>query len=66
MNNDPLKRRMFAQQMMNQHNRANEPMGILASSPQLMNAAQGFKDGGEVKGYKAGCLLYTSPSPRDS
>ena len=45
---------MFAQQLMNRHNMANEPMGILASSPQLMNAAQGFKDGGEVKGYKAG------------
>jgi len=54
MNNDPLKRRMFAQQMMNQHNRANEPMGILASSPQLMNAAQGLANGGMVKGYKLG------------
>ena len=39
---------MFAQQLMNRHNMANQPMGILASSPQLMNAAQGFKDGGQV------------------
>ena len=46
MNNNPLQRRMFAQQLMNRHNMANQPMGILASSPQLMNAAQGFKDGG--------------------
>jgi len=58
MNNDPLKRRMFAQQMMNQHNRANEPMGILASSPQLMNAAQGLANGGMVKGYKLGGSSY--------
>ena len=48
MNNNPLQRRMFAQQLMNRHNMANQPMGILASSPQLMNAAQGFKDGGQV------------------
>ena len=52
--NDPLQRRMFAQQIMAQHARANQPMGILASSPQLMGAVQGFKDGGEVKGYEAG------------
>ena len=45
---------MFAQQLMNRHNMANQPMGILASSPQLMNAAQGFKDGGAVKGYNLG------------
>tara|TARA_R100001510_G_C7650280_1_gene207790 strand:+ start:289 stop:2013 length:1725 start_codon:yes stop_codon:yes gene_type:complete len=45
---------MFAQQIMAQHARANQPMGILASSPQLMGAVQGFKDGGEVKGYKYG------------
>ena len=56
MNNDPLQRRMFAQQIMAQHARANQPMGILASSPQLMGAVQGFKDGGEVKGYQAGGL----------
>ena len=54
MNNDPLQRRMFAQQIINQHTRANQPMGILASSPQLMGAVQGFKDGGAVKGYQAG------------
>ena len=54
MNNNPLQRRMFAQQLMNRHNMANQPMGILASSPQLMNAAQGFKDGGAVKGYNLG------------
>ena len=45
---------MFAQQIMAQHARANQPMGILASSPQLMSAVQGFKDGGAVKGYQAG------------
>ncbi len=54
MNNDPLQRRMFAQQMINQHAKANQPMGILASSPQLMGAVQGFKDGGAVKGYENG------------
>jgi len=54
MNSDPLQRRMFAQQIMAQHARANQPMGILASSPQLMGAVQGFKDGGAVKGYEAG------------
>ena len=45
---------MFAQQIMAQHARANQPMGILASSPQLMGAVQRFKDGGEVKGYENG------------
>jgi len=54
MNNNPLQRRMFAQQLMNRHNMANEPMGILASSPQLMNAAQGLANGGMVKGYNRG------------
>jgi len=49
MMDDPLKRRMFAQPV-----RANQPMGILASSPQLMNTVQGYANGGEVKGYKAG------------
>ena len=47
---------MFAQQIMAQHARANQPMGILASSPQLMGAVQGFKDGGAVKGYNFGGL----------
>jgi len=54
MNSDPLQRRMFAQQILARHARANQPMGILASSPQLMGAVQGFKDGGAVKGYEAG------------
>ena len=54
MINDPLQRRMFAQQVMAQHARANQPMGILASSPQLMNSVQGFANGGEVKGYEKG------------
>ena len=54
MNSDPLQRRMFAQQILAQHARANQPMGILASSPQLMGAVQGFKDGGAVKGYNLG------------
>jgi len=57
MNNDPLQRRMFTQQMLAQHSRANQPMGILASSPQLMNAAQGFKDGGQVVTAKDGKFL---------
>ena len=48
---NPLKRRMFAQPV-----RANQPMGILASSPQLMNAVQGYANGGAVKGYQAGGL----------
>ena len=59
MNNDPLQRRMFAQQIMAQHARANQPMGILASSPQLMGAVQGFKDGGAVKGYNVGGLGFS-------
>ena len=54
MNNDPLQRRMFAQQILAQHARANQPMGILASSPQLMGAVQGFKDGGQVVKAKDG------------
>mgnify|MGYP003144654729 CR=1 FL=1 len=36
--------------------RNQQPAGILNSSPQLMNAAQGFKDGGMVKGYEFGGL----------
>lgn len=51
---DPLKRKMFAQQITNQYNQARQPMGILASSPQLMNAVQGYANGGAVKGYKVG------------
>lgn len=54
MNSDPLQRRMFAQQILAQHARANQPMGILASSPQLMGAVQGYANGGAVKGYQAG------------
>jgi len=49
MMDDPLKRRMFAQPV-----RANQPMGILASSPQLMNTVQGYANGGAVKGYENG------------
>jgi len=49
MMDDPLKRRMFAQPV-----RANQPMGILASSPQLMGAVQGYANGGAVKGYANG------------
>ena len=51
---------MFAQQIMAQHARANQPMGILASSPQLMGAVQGFKDGGQVVTAKNG--KYVPPS----
>tara|TARA_E500000318_G_scaffold31515_1_gene31260 strand:+ start:514 stop:2358 length:1845 start_codon:yes stop_codon:yes gene_type:complete len=67
MNSDPLQRRMFAQQMINQHAKANQPMGILASSPQLMGAVQGFKDGGVVKGYKVGGFenIY-NPNPSEN
>jgi hypothetical protein len=67
MNSDPLQRRMFAQQMINQHAKANQPMGILASSPQLMGAVQGFKDGGAVKGYKVGGFenIY-NPNPSEN
>ena len=49
MMDDPLKRRMFAQPV-----RANQPMGILASSPQLMNTVQGYANGGAVQGYNLG------------
>tara|TARA_R100001463_G_scaffold85061_1_gene139887 strand:- start:5203 stop:7023 length:1821 start_codon:yes stop_codon:yes gene_type:complete len=67
MNSDPLQRRMFAQQILAQHARANQPMGILASSPQLMGAVQGFKDGGAVKGYKVGGFenIY-NPNPSEN
>ena len=51
--NDPLKRRMFAQQVMNMYN-SRQPMGILASSPELMGAVQNYAGGGAVKGYKFG------------
>ena len=46
---NPLSRRMFRQPV-----RANQPMGILASSPQLMGAVQGYANGGAVKGYANG------------
>jgi len=51
--NDPLKRRMFAQQVMNMYN-SRQPMGILASSPELMSAVQNYAGGGAVKGYQDG------------
>ena len=50
---DPLKRRMFAQQVMNMYN-SRRPMGILASSPELMGAVQNYAGGGAVKGYQDG------------
>ena len=50
---DPLKRRMFAQQVMNMYN-SRQPMGILASSPELMDAVQNYAGGGAVKGYQVG------------
>ena len=50
---DPLKRRMFAQQVMNMYN-SRQPMGILASSPELMGAVQNYASGGAVKGYQDG------------
>ena len=49
---------MFAQQILAQHARANQPMGILASSPQLMGAVQGFKDGGQVVKAEKGKFFY--------
>ena len=58
--NNPLDRRMFNQQMMNrqpmptQPRMGGQPMGILNSSPQLMNAVQGYAQGGMVKGYNHG------------
>ena len=39
--NNPLNRSMFRQAGMSK-----QPMGILASSPELMSAAKGYKDGG--------------------
>ena len=39
--NDPLQRKMFREAGMSK-----QPMGILASSPELMSAAKGYKDGG--------------------
>jgi hypothetical protein len=39
--NDPLRRKMFRQAGMSK-----QPMGILASSPELMNAVKGYNLGG--------------------
>jgi hypothetical protein len=61
--NNPLDRRMFNQQMMNRQPMPNQPsmgrqpMGILASSPQLMNATQGYAQGGQVVSAKDGKFL---------
>jgi hypothetical protein len=61
--NNPLDRRMFNQQMMNRQPMPNQPsmgrqsMGILASSPQLMNAVQGYAQGGQVVSAKDGKFL---------
>ena len=41
--NDPLKRKMFRQVGMSK-----QPIGILASSPELMTAAKGYNRGGAV------------------
>ena len=43
MMNDPLRRKMFREAGM-----AKQPMGILASSPELMNATKGYNLGGAV------------------
>jgi hypothetical protein len=62
--NNPLDRRMFNQQMMNRQPMPNQPsmgrqpMGILNSSPQLINAVQGYAQGGMVKGYNHGGVHY--------
>ena len=42
--NDPLRRKMFRQAGMSK-----QPMGILASSPQLMNAVKGYNLGGAIQ-----------------
>jgi hypothetical protein len=47
MMNDPLKRKMFRQVGMSK-----QPMGILASSPELMNTVKGYANGG-VEGRRA-------------
>ena len=39
--NDPLRRKMFREAGMSK-----QPMGILASSPELMNATKGYNLGG--------------------
>lgn len=52
---NPLKRKMFAQSV-----KANQPMGILASSPQLMNAVKGYSNGG-VNIQNFGKNFATSP-----
>ena len=44
---------MFAQQVMNMYN-SRQPMGILASSPELMSTVQNYAGGGAVKGYQDG------------
>ena len=62
--NDPLKRRMFAQQVMNMYNRR-QPMGILASSPELMGAVQNYAGGGAVKGYQFGGLKVADQAELD-
>jgi hypothetical protein len=58
MMNNPLDRRMFNQQMPNQPSMGRQPMGILNSSPQLINAVQGYAQGGMVKGYNHGGAHY--------
>lgn len=53
---------MFAQQVMNMYN-SRQPMGILASSPELMGAVQNFAGGGAVKGYNLGGLGNNTKNP---
>tara|TARA_R100001463_G_scaffold11890_1_gene32935 strand:- start:4847 stop:6487 length:1641 start_codon:yes stop_codon:yes gene_type:complete len=49
--NDPLQRKMFRQVGMSK-----QPMGILASSPELMNAAKGYNLGGLVARDETGTI----------
>ena len=55
---------MFAQQVMNMYNRR-QPMGILASSPELMGAVQNYAGGGAVKGYQFGGLKVADQAELD-
>ena len=65
--NRPLFQRYARQPMMQQPMQQpmmQQPTGIMASSPELMQASMGYKQGGMVQGYQDGTTVHADPLAR--
>ena len=65
--NRPLFQRYARQPMMQQPMQQpmmQQPTGVMASSPELMQASMGYKQGGMVQGYQDGTTVHADPLAR--